>query len=401
MGVTGSVAAYKAAELARRLRDEEAGLSVIMTAASRNFITPLSLELASGEKVVSSLWQEPLSHVNLAGAADLFIVAPATADALGRMALGLADDALSACFMAYAGNNKKPAPAIVAPAMNPAMYNNPAFRRNLDFLKTAMGVIEVPPEEGPLACGASGTGRMAAVGKIVEAARDTLTAKDFQGWRVVVTAGPTREPIDPVRFISNRSSGRMGFALARAAVSRGASVVLVSGPGAISPPRGVEKFIRVETTAQMEEAVLEETRHARLLLMAAAPADFAPEEAFHQKIVKSGIKTKKGGFDLKLKVTPDILLGVSGLKGGKRPFVVGFSAETGSDAGQKRAEEKLRRKGLDMIIFNDVTRPGAGFDCETNEVSVITRNGRRDIPLMDKLDVAHEILDSVLDLNSH
>ena len=409
LGVTGSVAAYKAVELARRLKDEEAGVRVIMTPASSNFITPLSLELASRQKPIVSLWEEPLAHVNLASAADLFIVAPATANTLGRMAMGIADDALTACFMAYAGKNKNPAaPAIAAPAMNPAMYANPAFRRNLDFLKTGLGVIEVPPEEGPLACGATGTGRMAAVERIVDAARDALTAKDFQGWRVVVTAGPTREPIDPVRFISNRSSGRMGFALAKAAASRGASVVLVSGPVGASAvgtsavgiiaggagAGGIEKFIRVETTAQMEKAVLEEAMEARLLIMAAAPADFTPEEPSSNKIIKTS------EYDLKLRQTPDILLEVSKLEGKnrRRPFLVGFSAETGSDTG--RAEEKLRRKGLDMIVFNDVTRPGAGFDCETNEVTIITReNGRRQkIPLMDKLDVAHEILDSVLTL---
>ena len=395
MGVTGSVAAYKAVELARRLTDEEADLSVIMTAASQNFITPLSLELASGKKTISSLWQEPLAHVNLAAQADLFIVAPATANTVGRMALGIADDALTACFMAFAGKNP-PLPAIIAPAMNPAMYSSPAFKRNLDFLKTALRVIEVPPEEGPLACGTSGIGRMAAVERIVNAARDALAAKDFQGWRVVVTAGPTREPIDPVRFISNRSSGKMGFAIAKAAASRGASVVLVSGPGAGEPPDGIEKFIRVETTAGMEKAVLEEAGRARLLIMAAAPADFAPQEAAPKKIVKSKIKTKAGGFDLRLKMTPDILLGVSRLDAGKRPLVAGFSAETGPDTA--RAEEKLRRKGLDMIVFNDVTRPGAGFDSDMNEVSIITRNGRRDIPLMDKEDVAHEVLDSILAL---
>ena len=392
LGVTGSVAAYKAVELARRLRDEEADVRVIMTSASLNFITPLSLHLASRQKQkpISSLWEEPLAHVNLASDADLFIVAPATANTLSRMALGIADDMLTACFMAFAGKTP-PAPAIVAPAMNPAMYGNPAFRRNLEFLKTGLGVVEIPPEEGALACGTAGTGRMAAVEKIVDAARNALVEKDFQGLRVLVTAGPTREPIDPVRFISNRSSGRMGFALAKAAASRGADVVLVSGPGTISPPEGIGKFIRVETTAQMEKAVLEEIKHARLLIMAAAPADFTPEETFSKKIIKSS------RYNLKLKETPDILLGVSRLenKNKKRPFTVGFSAETGPEVG--RAREKLRKKGLDMIVFNDVTKPGAGFDCETNEVTIITRGkGRVDIPLMDKRDIAHAILDSVL-----
>ena len=383
LGVTGSVAAYKAVELARRLKDEEADVRVIMTSASLNFITPLSLELASGRKPLTSLLEEPLAHVNLAASADLFIVAPATANTISRMALGVADDIITACFLAYKGKT------LVAPAMNPAMYTHPAFGRNLDFLKNALGAIEIAPEEGPLACGAAGIGRMAAVERIVEAARDAFAGKDFQGRRVLVTAGPTREQIDPVRFISNRSSGRMGFALARAAAARGADVTLISGPTAIEPPSGIGKFIRVETAAQMGKAVLEEVNDAGVLIMAAAPADFTPEETFTEKISKSDT------LDLKLKATHDILLEVSRRR--KRPFTVGFAAETGSGTG--RAEGKMMKKGLDMIVFNDVTRPGAGFDCRTNAVTIIERGGgRREIPMMDKEDVANEILDSVLQL---
>ena len=381
LGVTGSVAAYKSVELVRRLKDEEADVRVIMTSASLNFITPLSLELASGQKPLTGLWEgEPLAHVNLAAAADLFIVAPATANTLGKMALGIADDILTACFLAYRGKT------LVAPAMNPAMYAHPAFRRNLDFLKGGLAVIEMAPEEGALACGAAGVGRMAAVEKIVEAARDALTGKDFQGRRVLVTAGPTREAIDPVRFISNRSSGRMGFALAKAAAARGADVTLVSGPAAISPPAGIGKLIRVETAAQMEKAVLAEINNAQILIMAAAPADFTLKETFGEKLAKSD------KLSLKLKATHDILLEVSRRK--KKPFTVGFAAETGPDTG--RARQKLEKKGLDMIIFNDVTRPGAGFDCGTNAVTIIARGGDiREIPLMDKQDVANAVLDSI------
>lgn len=380
LGVTGSVAAYKAVELVRRLKDEEADVRVVMTSASLNFVTPLSLELASNQKPISSLWEEPLAHINLPAGADLFLVAPATANTLSKMALGLADNIVSACFLAYRCKT------LVAPAMNPAMYAHPSFGRNLDFLRKELGVVEIPPEEGALACGTVGVGRMAAVEKIVEAAGTALTEKDFQGLRVVVTAGPTREPIDPVRFISNRSSGRMGFALAKAACARGAEVVLISGPGTVPPPQCVKKLIRVETAAQMEKAVLEEVKTARLLVMAAAPADFTPEETLNKKIIKSD------KYNLKLKATHDILLKVSSYK--KRPFTVGFAAETGPETG--RAQEKLKKKDLDMIVFNDVTRPGAGFDCGTNAVTIFTRGGgREDIPLMGKEDVAHAILDSI------
>ncbi len=380
VGVTGSVAAYKAVELVRRLKDEEADVRVAMTSASLNFITPLSLELASGAKPLTGLWEEPLAHVNLAAWAEFFIVAPATANTLGKLANGIADDLLSAFFLAWHGRT------LIAPAMNPGMYTHDAFRKNLEFLRS-IGVTEIAPETGALACGAEGVGRMAGIESIIEGARSAFIPRDLEGQSILVTAGPTREPLDPVRFISNRSSGKMGFALARAAASRGAAVTLVTGPTALTPPSGIEKLIRVETAKEMMESVLKEAPSSRILVMAAAPADFTPESSSSEKIAKSG------RYDLKLKATHDILLEVSRMK--RRPFTVGFAAETGPLF--ERAQEKLRKKDLDMIIFNDVTKAGAGFDCDTNQVSIFGRDAHReDVPVMGKEELAHLLLDRIM-----
>ncbi|MDA8087836.1 MAG: bifunctional phosphopantothenoylcysteine decarboxylase/phosphopantothenate--cysteine ligase CoaBC [Nitrospiraceae bacterium] len=380
VGVTGSVAAYKAVELVRRMKDEEADVRVAMTSASLNFITPLSLELASGAKPLTGLWEEPLAHVNLAAWAEFFIVAPATANTLGKLANGIADDLLSAFFLAWHGRT------LIAPAMNPGMYTHDAFRKNLEFLRS-IGVTEIAPETGALACGAEGVGRMAGIESIIEGARSAFIPRDLEGQSILVTAGPTREPLDPVRFISNRSSGKMGFALARAAASRGAAVTLVTGPTALTPPSGIEKLIRVETAKEMMESVLKEAPSSRILVMAAAPADFTPESSSSEKIAKSG------RYDLKLKATHDILLEVSRMK--RRPFTVGFAAETGPLF--ERAQEKLRKKDLDMIIFNDVTKAGAGFDCDTNQVSIFGRDAHReDVPVMGKEELAHLLLDRIM-----
>ena len=386
VGVTGSVAAYKAVELVRRLKDEEADVRVLMTSASLNFITPLSLELASGKKPLAGLFslEEPLAHVDLAAWAELFIVAPCTANTIGRLANGIADDLLSCFFLAWHGRT------LIAPAMNPGMYTHEAFRRNLEFLRS-LGVIEITPETGALACGAEGVGRMAGIERIIEASRDSFSPRDLEGLGILVTAGPTREPLDPVRFISNRSSGKMGFSLARAAASRGAAVTLVAGPTAFAPPPGIGKIIKVETADEMKQAVLKEAPFSRILIMAAAPADFAPESSSSKKIEKSKV------YDLKLKATDDILLNVSRLN--NRPFTVGFAAETGPLF--ERAQEKLRKKDLDMIIFNDVTLAGAGFDCDTNQVSIFDREARReDIPVMEKEELAHLVLDRIMALTA-
>lgn len=382
LGVTGSVAAYKSIELTRRLRDEGASVKVIMTEASCRFVTPLSLELASGNPVSSGMFQSPLSHVQLPSEADLFMVAPVTADTIARHAQGLAGDLLTAALLAFRG------PVIMAPAMNWKMWEHPAVRQNVSRL-VSLGVTMVGPERGSLACGEEGIGRMADTEALMESVRTALSRKDFRGERVVVTAGPTREPLDPVRYLSNRSSGRMGYALAASALRRGAEVVLISGPVSLRPP--TEVTVRaVETAAEMHDAVLAESAGASILIMCAAVADFRPSRTADRKIERSG------ALCLDLTATDDILADVGSRE--ERPFCLGFSAETGS--GIERARRKLREKNLDMIVFNDVTKPGSGFDVATNEVVIIDRSGELSLPLMPKEEVAEHILNRVAALRS-
>jgi phosphopantothenoylcysteine decarboxylase/phosphopantothenate--cysteine ligase len=363
-------------DLVRRLRDEGASVRVIMTEASKNFITPLSLEVASRNKVYTSLFDEPMAHISLPASSDLMIIAPATANILSKYAAGIADDLLSTCLLSFSGQ------VIVAPAMNWRMYENPIVRENLRKL-TSMGVIRVGPEQGSLACGEEGIGRMANVADIVQAAEEALSKKDLKGEKIVVTAGPTREYLDPVRFISNRSSGKMGYALARAARNRGAEVTLISGPTALGTPAGVKCSV-VETSSQMLEAVKAEVdSQTTVLIMAAAVADFAPAVASKKKL------GKRDALSLHLRATEDIISAVAARKG--RPFIIGFAAETGARI--SRAEEKMKRKHMDMIVFNDVTEPGAGFDVDTNRVVVIDRKGKSDFDIMSKNAVADAILD--------
>lgn len=380
LGVTGSVAAYKAVDLARRLKDEEADVTPIMTSASLNFITPLSLGLAAGRKPLTGIFDSPLSHVNSTSGAELFIVAPATANTIGKLACGIADDVLGASYLAFQGV------LLLAPAMNSRMYLHPAVRKNLEYLKS-LGAVEIPPACGTLACGEEGVGKMAPVETIVEAARFCMEEKDLSGKKIIVTAGPTREYLDPVRFLSNRSSGKMGYALARAAAMRGARVVLVSGPSALPAPFGIDKFLQVETTSEMKDAVMKNLPGVDILIMAAAPADFMPEKFSKNKIEKTA------SYNLKLKVNYDILSGAA--KAGKKPVLIGFAAETGPETA--RARRKLKEKKLDMIIMNDVTAHGSGFDHDTNR-AVLIRNavsGFEELPLMTKDELAFEILDRV------
>jgi phosphopantothenoylcysteine decarboxylase/phosphopantothenate--cysteine ligase len=378
LGVTGSVAAYKTIDLIRRLKDEEASVDVIMTDASQRFITSMLVEAAGGVRVYTGLFDDPMAHVELTREADLFIIAPATANAIGKFAHGVADDLLSTALMSYRGV------VLAAPAMNWRMYESLAFQKNLRVLKTEGLLVEVPPEKGMLACGEEGVGRMAAVEDIIEAAVGVLTRKDFAGKRIVVTAGPTREPLDAVRFLSNRSSGKMGYALAKAALRRGADVVLITGPSALNPPKGVE-VLKVETAAEMHQAVMRSIEGADVLIMAAAVADFAPRPQVGTKLEKSAMTS------LELESTPDILAGVGGLK--KRPVLVGFAAEAGPMV--ERAERKLRKKGADMLVFNDVTEQGAGFDVDTNRIAIISAEGTQELPLMSKEEAAAEILDRI------
>jgi phosphopantothenoylcysteine decarboxylase/phosphopantothenate--cysteine ligase len=293
LGITGSVAAYKAPDLIKAFKEEGASVSVVMTDASSHFVTPLALEIASGGKVFKGLFDEPMAHISLAREVDLMVAAPATANLIGKFASGIADDLITTLLMAFNG------PVIVAPAMNWRMYENPTFKKNLKYLKS-IGVVEVAPEEGKLACGEEGVGRMASVERIVEAACAALGPRDLGGKRIVVTAGPTREYMDAVRFISNPSTGKMGYALAREAVRRGADVTLISGPSSLTAPDAV-KFISVDTAVEMKEAVLKSMRGAHALIMAAAVGDFTPATKSRGKIEKSKVSA------IKLKKAPDIL----------------------------------------------------------------------------------------------
>ncbi|MBI5847098.1 MAG: bifunctional phosphopantothenoylcysteine decarboxylase/phosphopantothenate--cysteine ligase CoaBC [Nitrospirae bacterium] len=379
LGVSGGIAAYKAAELVRRLKDKGASVTVMMTGAAQQFITPLSLQVASGNTVYTSLFQEPLTHISVPAAADIMVVAPATANIIGKFANGIADDILSTAFLAFRG------PVVIAPSMNEKMFEHPVVQDNLKKLRS-LGVIQTGPDSGPLACGEEGTGRLAEVQDIVAAVVAALTPKDLKGQKIVVTAGPTREYLDPVRFISNRSSGKMGFSLARAARNRGAEVVLISGPTSLECPQGVT-CRRVDTSAQMLSAVREETdKGVSALIMAAAVADFRPARPSKGKVEKKKL------LSLSLTCTEDIVSCIAQEK--KRPFIIGFAAETGKKI--DRAREKMKRKKMDMIVFNDVTEKGAGFETDTNRVVIIDKAGFIQSKLMSKDDVADAILDRYL-----
>jgi phosphopantothenoylcysteine decarboxylase/phosphopantothenate--cysteine ligase len=382
LGVTGGVAAYKTVDLVRRLREEDSSVTVIMTRAARNFVTPLSLEVASGNKVYSDLFDNPMTHITLPAQADVMVIAPATANIIGKFARGIADDLLSTCFLSFRGK------VVIAPSMNWRMYENPAFRGNLDSL-LSRGVIQVGPVKGSLACGEEGIGRMADVGDIIESVRTSLTEKDLLNRKVVVTAGPTREYLDPVRFLSNRSSGKMGYAIARAALRRGAEVTLISGPSHLNRPKGL-RFIPVETAIEMRNAVMRELPSSDVLIMSAAVSDFMPKKTSAEKV------EKKGRLLLRLSATPDII-SEAALKR-KRPFIIGFAAET--DGKTEKAKKKLIEKKMDLIVFNDVTEPGAGFDVDTNKVVLIDIQKETDLPLMSKNSVADAILDRFVEMKA-
>ncbi len=383
VGITGSVAAYKAVDLIRRLRDSGATVRATMTENSKCFITPLSVSLACGSPATTDMFEEPFSHIDGPAKADVFVVAPASANSIGKFANGIADDLLSTSFLVFRGK------FILAPAMNWRMYENPMVKKNLASL-IAQGAILVEPQMGTLACGEEGVGKMADVDAIVEAVISAVTPDDLAGEHVLVTAGPTREPIDPVRFLSNRSSGKMGYALAKVARRRGALVTLVTGPAAIAAPSGVD-VVRVETASEMHSAVMERISAATIAIMAAAVADFCAAERKSEKADKADI------VSLKLNRTPDILAAVGALE--QRPFTVGFAAETGARI--DRAERKLIDKGADMIVFNDVLREGSGFETDTNAVTIITRGAdatcrKESLQLMQKEAAASAIIDSII-----
>jgi phosphopantothenoylcysteine decarboxylase/phosphopantothenate--cysteine ligase len=394
LGVTGGVAAYKAAELVRRLQQDDFTVQVVMTRAAREFITPLTFAALTGQKVITDLFGESggdanvdsaIEHIAVAQRTDLLLVAPATADILANFARGIANDFLTTLYLATT------APVVVAPAMNVNMWNHPATQENLEMLR-ARGVTIVEPDAGYLACGMTGPGRLAEQEQIVAAVREALHLKrDLEGQTVLVTAGPTCEDLDPVRYITNRSSGKMGYAVAEAAAHRGARVILVSGPTALDTPAGVDR-IDVRTAAEMHRIVTERVAESSVAIFAAAVADYRPAQASDQKI-----KRNKESFTLSLEPTPDILASVARNKGDR--LIVGFAAETERVA--ENARKKLTAKNADLIVANDVTAEGAGFDHDTNIVTLFARDGR-DLPLprMSKGEVAQRILDEVVRLRT-
>ncbi|HTR47330.1 MAG TPA: bifunctional phosphopantothenoylcysteine decarboxylase/phosphopantothenate--cysteine ligase CoaBC [Verrucomicrobiae bacterium] len=395
LGVTGGVAAYKAAELVRRLQQEKLDVQVVMTRAAQEFITPLTFAALTGKKVITEMFgaeaaapanvESAIEHIAVAQRIDLLLVAPATADSLAHFAQGIASDFLSTLYLATK------APVVVAPAMNVNMWEHPATQENLKTLR-ARGVHVVDPDEGYLACGMTGAGRLAATEAIVQKVCSVLGLRhDLEGRTVLVTAGPTRENIDPVRFLTNRSSGKMGYALAEAAVRRGAHVILVSGPTDLPVPEGAD-WVPVRTTEEMRTAVRDRAPEANVVIMAAAVSDYRPAAAQAQKM-----KRGQGHLILELEPTPDILAELGHEKGSR--ILVGFAAETERLA--DNARDKLARKGADMIVANDVTQQGAGFDTDTNIVTLFLRDGTEiPLPKLPKFEVANRILDAVLQIDT-
>ena len=386
IGVTGGIACYKAVELVRLLVKDSLAVQVIMTRAAMEFVTPLTFQTLSGKPVATetfNLTQESeIGHINLADSADLFVIAPATANVIGKIAAGIADDLLTTVLMATQ------APVLIAPAMNIHMYENPILQENIRKLRR-IGYHFMEPAEGYLACGYEGKGRLPEPEKILEEIRSLLRKKDLLGERFLITAGPSREPLDPVRYISNRSSGKMGYALARAALRRGAGVVLVSGPSAIEPPSAV-RLIPVNTAAEMRRAVLEQFPECTAVIMAAAVADYRPVDASSKKL-----KRGKAPLDIRLEPNPDILRELGRRKNGK--LLVGFAAET--EELIANATRKLHEKNLDLIVANDVTQAGGGFDGDTNIATIVDRSGASDsLSLMTKDELADRIYDHLLAL---
>lgn len=384
LAICGGIAAYKAAELVRLLRKDGAEVRVVLTAAAAQFVTPLTLQALSGQPVHTALLdagqEQAMGHIHLARWADLLLVAPATADMLGKFAGGLADDLLSTLYLAAE------CPVLAAPAMNQAMWRKAATQRNVARL-LADGVLLLGPEAGEQACGETGPGRMSEPAAIAARARQLLQPGGLAGVRMVITAGPTREPLDPVRFISNRSSGRMGYALAQAAAAAGAAVTLVSGPCALATPYGVTR-VDVETALQMHEAVMAAVAGADIFIGAAAVADYRPAAVADSKLKKTA---GTAGGSIELVQNPDIIAAVAGRE--DRPFTVGFAAETSDVAAY--ALDKLQRKQLDMIAANRVGGAEGGFDSERNALDVFWPGGSRQLAMTAKTELARQLLELV------
>jgi phosphopantothenoylcysteine decarboxylase/phosphopantothenate--cysteine ligase len=391
LGVTGGIAAYKAAEVLRMLQDRGIRVQVIMTRAAQEFVKPLTFAALSGEKVITGMFSpgeehEPnidsaIEHIAVAQSIDALVVAPATADILAHFAQGIATDFLTTLYLATT------APVVVAPAMNVNMWNHPATQANLEILRTR-GLKIVEPGAGYLACGMVGQGRLAENDAIVAAVLEVLGAsQDLSGDTVLITAGPTREKIDPVRYLTNRSSGRMGYALAEAGVRRGARVLLVTGPTSLTPP-GAAEVTRVDSTEEMRDAVLHLLPQSSIVIKTAAVADYRPKSTAGQKI------KRKGPMTLELEATPDILKELSSKKTSQ--IIVGFAAETENVL--ENARQKLLAKNLDAIVVNDISREGIGFDSDRNAVTIITRDDVVEVPETTKWEVAQRVLDQIAKL---
>ncbi len=383
LGVTGSISAYKAIDLTRELVKRKANVYVVLTPHATAFVTPLVFETLSGNKVYTDLFElmqgSKIGHITLADRADLIAVVPATANTLSKIANGIADNLLTAMIMATK------VPVLFAPAMNVHMWENIALQRNIEILKK-MGYHFVGPAKGELACGAYGSGKLASIEEILEKIEDIFTEKDLVGIRILVTAGPTQEMIDPVRMITNRSSGKMGFAIARIARRRGADVLLVAGPSKESLHRDDIPIVRVRSAEEMKEQIFKYYQDYDVVIMAAAVADFRPKTFKNKKIRKCD------SYTLELEKNPDILKMLGERKGDK--ILVGFAAETENMI--ENGIEKMKKKNLDMVVINNVLESGAGFEVDTNKVVIVDRKGKvNNLPVMPKEDVARVILDKV------
>ena len=397
LGVCGGIAAYKAAEILRLLQDRSIRVQVIMTQAAQEFIRPLTFAALSGEKVIAEMFaaddagansnlsssniDSAIEHISIAQSIDALLVAPATANVISKFAQGIANDFLTTLYLATT------APVIVAPAMNVNMWNHAATQASVEALKTR-GVKIVEPDSGYLACGMTGSGRLAENATIVAAVMEALGAsQDLSGETILITAGPTREKIDPVRYLTNRSSGRMGYALAEAALRRGARVLLITGPTSLAPP-GAAELYKIESSEDLRQTALKLFPEATVAIMTAAVSDYRPHSIAEQKIKRDGAMT------LELHPTPDILMELSRHK--KSQIIVGFAAET--EDVLENARKKLVAKSLDAIVVNDVSREGIGFDSERNAVTIITQNEVVDVPETTKWEVAQRVLDEVVRL---
>lgn len=385
LGVTGSIAIYKSLHLIRLLKKAGANVQVIMTKSACEFITPLTFQVISQNPVITDMFEKPshweVEHVALADKADLFLVAPATANIIAKMAAGIADDMLTSTLLATKAR------IIVVPAMNVKMYENPITQRNIYSL-IERDIKFIDPSEGNLACGYTGKGRFPEPTDIVEWIKIILGENgDFKDKKLLITAGPTREPLDPVRFITNYSSGKMGYALAEKAVQRGAKVTLISGPTNLTPPLGLSKYIAVDTAQEMFQAVMEHFTYADVIIKSAAVADFSPKDIEQNKIKKQDFNMR-----IELKKNPDILQELGKRK--TKQILVGFAAETTEVL--ENAQNKLKRKNLDFIVMNNLTEEGAGFAVDSNIVKILHKDGRiEELSKMLKKDLANEILDRI------